>query len=302
MSSRKNNERSADTSQSRKPPKRGGCLKSLFILLFLSMIIKGFFIDLYKIPSGSMENTLLIGDYIVLNKFAYAISTPHSIPFTDINLPFLNLTEFKKPAGNDVIVFDFPGQLNEFYPPGPVNFVKRVIGQPGDTVEIKDRVVYVNGVPLPQPAGTAFNTDIIGKGKKDPALFGLGKNWNIDNYGPVRVPKRGDIIELNKANIGCWGMMINRELEKRTVSTEGSVITIGGTPAKNYTVRKDYYFVLGDNRENSMDSRYWGFVPADNILGKAVMIYWSWDPFISIAHFGELTKSIKWNRMFKSIK
>jgi signal peptidase I len=300
MSSRNKNENS-DSSESRRPRKRGGCLKSLILLLFLLAIIKGFFIDFYKIPTGSMEKTLLIGDYIAINKFAYKFSTPYNIPFTDINIPHIDLMNIKKPEINDVIVFEFPGQLNEYYPPFPFNYVKRIIGKPGDTVEIIDRIVYVNKIPLTIPAGNIFNTEIIGKGKKDPALFSLGKSWNIDNYGPIRVPKRGDIIDLTRDNIGCWGNLINRELERKTVSTEGSVITIMGAPVKNYTIRKNYYFVLGDNRENSMDSRYWGFVPSDAIIGKALIVYWSWDPFISIFHFNELYNSIKWNRMFKTI-
>jgi signal peptidase I len=278
-----------------------GCLKSLILLLLLFVIIKGFFIDFYKIPTGSMENTLLIGDYIAINKFSYKFSTPHNIPLTDIDIPHVDLLNMKMPAINDVIVFEFPGQLNEFYPPYPFNYVKRIIGKPGDTVEIKNRIVFVNKVPLSAPKGTVFSTEIIEKGKKDPKLFSLGKSWNIDNYGPIRVPKRGDIIELNRDNIGCWGNMINRELERKTVSTEGSVITIVGVPVKNYTIRKDYYFVLGDNREGSMDSRYWGFVPADAIIGEALIVYWSWDPFISIFNFNELYKSIKWNRIFKTI-
>lgn len=300
MNSRKNYERS-DSSASHNKRKGCGCFKSLILLLILFAVIKGFFIDFYKIPTGSMEKTLLIGDYIMTNKFSYNISTPHNIPFTDIEISHINLLSIKKPEINDVVVFEFPGQLNELYPPYPINFVKRLIAKPGDTVEIKDRVVYVNKVPLSNPAGIIFNNEIIKKGIKDPALFNLGKNWNIDNYGPIRVPKRGDIIELNRDNIGCWGNMINRELERKTVSTEGSVITIGGTPVKNYTIRKDYYFVLGDNREDSMDSRYWGFVPSEAILGKAMMIYWSWDPYISFINFGDLYKSIKWNRIFKTI-
>jgi signal peptidase I len=300
MNSRNNFEK-PDSSGSRKKRKGCGCFKSLILLLIVLAIIKGFFIDFYKIPTGSMEKTLLIGDYIMINKFSYVISTPHNIPFTEIDIPHINLLNIKKPAINDVIVFEFPGQLNEFYPPYPINFVKRLAGQPGDTVEIIDRVLYVNKVPILNPSGNVFNTEIIKKGKKDPNLFALGKNWNIDNYGPVRVPKRGDIIELTHDNIGCWGNMINRELERKTVSTEGSVITIDGTPVKNYTIRKDYYFMLGDNREDSMDSRYWGFVPSDAIIGKALIVYWSWDPFISIVNFNELIKSIKWSRIFKTI-
>ena len=300
MNSR-NNYGHSDSSGSHKSSKRGGCLKTLILLLFILAIIKGFFIDFYKIPTGSMEKTLLIGDYIMINKFSYKLSTPYNIPFTEIDIPHADLVNIKKPEINDVIVFEFPGQLNEYYPPVPFNFVKRVIGRPGDTVEIQDRIVYVNKVPFSTPPGNVFITEIIKKGKKDPKLFSLGKSWNIDNYGPIRVPKRGDIIELKRENIGCWGNMINRELERKTVSTEGSVITIGDRPVTSYTIRKDYYFVLGDNREDSMDSRYWGFIPSDVILGKALMVYWSWDPFISIFNFNELYKSIKWDRILKTI-
>ena len=299
----RNNSTDNDSSKSRKPQKRGGCgcIKSLLILVILLVIVKGFLIDFYKIPTGSMEKTLLVGDYIAINKLAYKFSTPHNIPLSEIDIPHVDLVNIKQPAVNDVIVFEFPGQLNEVYPPYPFNYVKRLIGKPGDTIEIIDRVLYVNKVRMADPPGNVFNTEIIKKGRKDERLFSLGKNWNLDNYGPIIVPKRGDIIELNKDNIGCWGMLINRELERKTVSTEGSVITIADVPVKNYTIRKDYYFVLGDNRENSMDSRYWGFVPSDAILGKALLVYWSWDPFIPFLQISDLIKSIKWNRICKLI-
>src|ERR1035437_2406258 len=141
MSSR-NKYQHPDSSESHKPrksPKRRGCLKSLILLLFLMVIIKGFFIDFYKIPTGSMEKTLLIGDYIMINKFSYKLSTPYNIPFTEIDIPHADLVNIKKPEINDVIVFEFPGQLNEYYPPFPFNYVKRIIGKPGDTVEITVR-------------------------------------------------------------------------------------------------------------------------------------------------------------------
>jgi signal peptidase I len=291
-----------DSSKPNNRRKGCGCLKSLFILILLFIFAKAFFIDFFKIPTGSMEKTLQVGDYIAVNKFSYKLSTPHTIPFTEVDIPYTDLVKLKELAINDVIVFNFPGQLNELYPPFPFYYVKRVIGRPGDTVEIRDRIVYVNRVRISNPPGTVFNTEIIKKGLKDSKLFSVGKNWNIDNYGPIKVPQRGDIIDLNKSNIGSWGMMINRELDMKTVSTEGSVITINDVPVKNYTFRKNYYFVLGDNREDSMDSRYWGFVPEDAVIGKAILVYWSWDPFISISKFNALYKSIKWDRIFKTIK
>ena len=249
-----------------------------------------------------MEKTLLVGDYIVVNKIAYKLATPSLIPFSDVKIPAVNLLKLKEPERNDVIVFDFPGQVNEFAPAGPSNFIKRLIGKPGDSIEIKDRKLFVNRQPVAPPPGAEFTTDEISKGLKDPNLFSPGKNWNIDNYGPISVPKKGDVVEINRQTVKYWGMIINREYDRMVVSTEGSVVTIEGTPVKNYTFRKNYYFVLGDNRENSLDSRYWGFVPEDAVIGKAAIVYWSWDPYISIFHFMDLYKSIKWNRMFKGIK
>ena len=249
-----------------------------------------------------MEKTLLVGDYIVVNKICYKLATPSLFPFTDISIPNVNLLKIKAPERNDIIVFDFPGQLNEFAPADPSNYIKRLIGLSGDTIEIKGRKLYVNGNLVPAPPYAQFISEEIPKEYKDPNLFSPGKSCNIDDYGPVVVPKKGDVIEINRRSVKYWGMIINRELGHLAVSTEGSVVTIEGTPVKNYTVRKNYYFVLGDNRENSLDSRYWGFVPDDAVFGKAAFVYWSWDPFISIFHSVDLYKSIKWNRMFKGIK
>jgi signal peptidase I len=286
-----------------KPPKKKGCLLKFVILFILfSLIIKGCFFDLYKIPTGSMEKTLLVGDYIAVNKIAYKLATPSLIPFTDIKIPNMSLLKIKEPERNDIIVFDFPGQVNEFEPADPTNFVKRLIGKPGDTIEIKERKLYVNRKLIEAPLNAVFDSDAIPKGLKDPNLFSPGKSCNIDNYGPMVVPKKGDVIGINRQTVKYWGMIINREYGRMVVSTEGSVVTIEGTPVKNYTFRKNYFFVLGDNRENSLDSRYWGFVPEDALIGKAAFVYWSWDPYISIIHFTELYKSIKWRRMFKSIK
>jgi signal peptidase I len=249
-----------------------------------------------------MENTLLVGDYIVVNKIRYKLATPSLIPFTDIKIPHLDLLKINDPVRNDVIVFDFPGQLNELEPSSPSNYIKRLVGKPGDTIEIKERKLYLNRKLIDPPPDAEFSSDVVKKELKDPILFSPGKSWNIDNYGPIVVPKIGDVVDINRQSVKYWGMIINRELEKKTVSTEGSVITIDGTPVKNYTFRKNYYFVLGDNRENSLDSRYWGFVPEDAVIGKAAFVYWSWNPYISIINVVDLYKSIKWERVFKSIK
>ncbi len=96
--------------------------------------------------------------------------------------------------------------------------------------------------------------------------------------------------------------MIDREFNKKAVSVEGSVITINGTPVRTYTVKKNYYFVMGDNRTNSLDSRFWGFVPYDDIIGKAVLIYWSNIPDVAVKNISGLFDSIRWKRIFKLIR
>ncbi len=94
-------------------------------------------------------------------------------------------------------------------------------------------------------------------------------------------PKNDDVIQLDKNNIEKWRTLINRELGKNAVEVNGYIIKIDGIAVKSYTIQKDYYFMMGDNRDDSFDSRYWGFVPRDKIVGKALLIYWSWDPSLS---------------------
>jgi signal peptidase I len=116
------------------------------------------------------------------------------------------------------------------------------------------------------------------------------------------VPQKGELIDLDPLNAHLWKTIIDRELGKNTLSAEGTVITIEGKPVHGYTIKKDYYFVLGDNRENSMDSRYWGFVPEDMIIGRAFMIYWSWNPYVPNRKFYDIVDPIRFDRLLKSIK
>ena len=173
-------------------------LEAIAIAVVLALFIRTFVVQAFKIPSGSMLETLQIGDHILVNKFIYGTH----VPFTHIVL-----FPLRDPARGDIVVFRFPMDEKR-------DFIKRVIGLPGDTVEIRNKVVYVNGKRLEDPYVVHRDQNII-PGERD-------------NFGPVTVP-------------------------------EGS------------------YFVMGDNRDGSFDSRFWGFVKREQILGKALVIYWSWD-------------------------
>ena len=192
-------------------------IEAIIVAIILALFIRTFIVQAFKIPSGSMKETLQIGDHILVNKFIYGVK-----------IPFLRTTiiEVKKPKRNEIVVFKFPED------PGK-DFIKRVIGVAGDVVEHRDKKVYVNNEPV---------DDIFGM-YTDPHIF-PGSFQPRDNFGPVTVPP-------------------------------------------------DSLFVMGDNRDHSYDSRWWGFVNLKAVQGKAFMIYWSWDK----DNFG-----VRWDRIGKMLK
>lgn len=194
---------------------------ALYALLF-AYIIRIFFVQAFKIPTGSMEDTLLVGDLLLVNKFVYGARTPDKIPFTEIKIPQYQLPALHEPHSGDVIVFKFP-------PDPMVDYIKRCIAVAGQTVEIKDKVVYVDGKPFTDnvnPPGLKFeDPEIIPRDKGYETVYPKNAG-SRDNYGPVTVPK-------------------------------------------------GFLFTMGDNRDRSYDSRQWGFVPREYVIGKALMVYWS---------------------------
>jgi signal peptidase I len=175
--------------------------EALVVAGVLAIAIRGAVVQAFKIPSGSMLPTLLIGDHLLVTKFLYGVR----IPYTDIRL-----LRLRGPRRGDIAVFAFPGDDSK-------DFIKRIIGEPGDTVEVREKKVYINGEPMADPWGNWADARVL-----PPAA---GKR---DFFGPVTVPE---------------GM----------------------------------YFVMGDNRDRSLDSRFWGFVEDARIRGKAFILYWSWD-------------------------
>ena len=277
--------------------------KILLLTLFLAITVKAFFIEAFRIPTNSMANTILSGDFVLVNKFIYSIKTPASIPLTYIKIPQVELISFRLPKRNEVIVFQFPGEQYENSPSQDITLVKRVVALPGDNLWIIDKKAVVNNLPLKfPPEAIVERKSTQDFGEADDRIFPAGKSWNKDFYGPIVVPKKGMRIEINPRNIGDWETTIKRDCEKGSVSVEGSVVMINGRPAREYVFTKNHYFVLGDNRDHSSDSRFWGFVPEDLIIGRAEYIYWSVKSTFDFSNVGEIFSSIRFNRILKSVK
>ncbi len=290
-----------EVKEEKKKSKSKEYFDALLFAALVAIVLKIFFVEAYRIPTGSMENTLLIGDFLLVNKFVYGATTPRNIPFTNIRIPYFRLPRMREPAQGDVVVFDFPGNRDESESPEVMNYIKRLIGKPGDLVQIINRVVYVNGEVVPNPPGTKFISSPLEGNIVNPRIFPRGSSWNEDNYGPLKVPKEGDVIQIDAGNIETWRVFIEREGHSVQVLPNTGVV-IDGKPQSQYKVQQDYYFMMGDNRNNSLDSRFWGFVPRDHIVGEALIIYWSWDPAIPFSRFFELMASTRWNRVGDIIK
>lgn len=276
--------------------------KNLLFAAIAALIIKTFLIETSRVPTGSMEKTIWIGDFLFVNKFIYGSSSPRNVPFTNISLPYFQMPAIREPRRGDIVVFEFPGEKDELVPAEISNYVKRCIGTPGDTVVVVDKVVFVNGKEAPRASQIQYaNNYVTPKGIANPRIFPTGGNFNEDNYGPVIVPRKGEVINLSINNIEQWRTIIDREFRKRVVTVEGNQVLIEGKPVKSYTLNQDYFFMMGDNRDDSWDSRFWGFVPREKIVGEALMIYWSWDPSIPFSDFFSLLSTVRLNRIAKLV-
>jgi signal peptidase I len=274
----------------------------IFLYSFLiALVIKVFLFEAYGIPTPSMENTLLVGDFLFVNKFAYGLESPRTIPLTAIRIPHVRLLPgYTAPSRGDVIVFEFPGQT-ALELPDVVPWIKRCAGLPGDTVEIAGKRVFVNGRRLADPPTVSFEAYMRKQGEVEHGIFPTGMPYNRDWWGPVVVPCEGMQVDLSLESIDQWRKFIEQEGHSIRFTTDG-LIEIDGAVATSYTVERDYYLVLGDNRDNSNDGRFWGFVPEKNIIGKAALLYWSWDSSIPFSRPFELLGSIRWSRIFSSVR
>lgn len=271
-------------------------LKELGIIVGLVLVLNSFVVASFEVPSASMEDTVKVGDRLLVNKFIYGGSTPYTIPLTSIRIPHLRAPGFRNISRGDVIVFDWPGPRDEAEKPMQTWYLKRCIGLPGDTVRIDNRAVYVNDREQENPTHAKFLRAIPDlPGEPNPWIFPAGAKANADNYGPVIVPKKGMSLMLTVEKVLPWKVFIERE--GHTVATHGDKVLIDGKATDFYEVQRDYLFAMGDNRDNSLDSRYWGFVPVEDVIGTPIFVYWSWDLRIPIWQIGGRLASIDLSRI-----
>lgn len=281
-------------------------LKTGVLVFWGAAFIHQFVFQPYIVPSSSMEPTLVPGDFILVSKLHYGAQTPNSIrlPFTKLYVSGLELPIFRLPGFSDLkrgdaIAFYYPG-VEHPTDQKPV-FLKRAVGLPGDVVELREQVLYVNGKRLLGESATQRSLSVqennsgfplTGRGY-NPFIFPHGHGYTPADYGPVEVPKRGDIITLTPDNWPLFEAII-RDYEKHDVrQLEDGTFEIEEMKAERYVIKQNYFFVLGDNRDHSLDSRYWGFVPEDHVIGKAVTILFSWDIE---------AKRPRWSRKFQHIQ
>jgi len=367
-------------------------------------LIRTFIFEAYTIPTESMEKTLLVNDFLFVNKMSYGPripQTPISFPFVHnimpfsattpsytklVQIPYTRLPGFVAVKRNDVVVFNFPagdtiinlpdfgskvpyydvlrqsynGNREALFAEYPIlvhpmdktdNYIKRCVAVGGDTLQVKDGVVYINSsindIPefsqteyVVQTNGQPFNPEflmtklhididddtkqqlypydrktgsyIINMTPNEAKLVAKQPNvvssqltsinatnpvfpynaslpWTPDNYGPVYVPKKGIPLNISTTNIDVYRRLISVYEAQQLVEKEGKFF-INGKETTTYTPKYNYYWMMGDNRHRSQDSRYWGFVPETNVVGRASLIWFSWE------------KGPRWNRLFRSIK
>jgi len=273
-------------------------VKTVLTALLIVVIINSVLMASVVVPTGSMENEVMAGDFLFVNKFIYGGSTPQTIPFLNVPLPYFRLPGIREPEKGDVIVFIFPGMRDQIEPDEFQYYLKRCVATAGDTLEIRDARVFVNGVEQAPPPHVRFDSEGIG-GDDRLKTFPIGADYTRDNWGPMRIPKKGDVIPLDRTTYDAWKIFIARE--GHDISMQGEIIDIDGEPVTSYVVERDYCFGMGDNRSNSLDSRYWGFIPIEDVVGSPWIVYWSWDPDIPLRRIGDKVESIRWGRILTAI-
>ncbi|WP_296039946.1 signal peptidase I [uncultured Agrobacterium sp.] len=233
-------------------------VKVIVQALLLAMVIRTVLFQPFTIPSGSMMPTLLVGDYLFVNKFSYGYSK-YSLPFSP-NLFSGRILELSEPKRGDVVVFRLP--------PNPeVDYIKRLVGLPGDRIQVTNGVLYINGNPVPKEPDGVFTSDY----RADPG---------------TNVP-----VFREKLDNGVTYDTLDQSPDSR------------GDNTREFIVPEGHYFMMGDNRDNSLDSRFdVGFVPAENLVGRASVIFFSLGNDTPFSHIWEWPANMRWDRIFKVVR
>jgi signal peptidase I len=271
-------------------------LKELGIVLGAFLVLNNFVIASFLVPTGSMENEVMTGDLLFVNKFIFGGTSPRNIPFTNVRLPWFRIPGFRDVHRNDVIVFVFPGDRDEAKSDEFTFYLKRAVGLPGDTIQVVNRALYVNGQPAPLPRNLKYSDPgRVPTADPEERIFPKGAPWNEDNFGPLVVPSKGMKIALGPESPGRWEIFIRRE--GHTIRKSDGVVLLDEKPATEYTVEHDYLFGMGDHRDNSLDSRYWGFIPKEDLVGTPLIVYWSWNTDIPLYDIFSRIGSIRFGRI-----
>lgn len=270
--------------------------KEFAIVFGAFLVLNSFVLASFEVPTGSMENEIMTGDFLLVNKFVFGGTTPKTIPFTTMRIPSFKLPAFWHVDRGDVIVFSFPGNRDEVEPAEFAYYLKRCVAVAGDTLQIINKVVYVNGKRAPVPRNVKFRENYVKPaGYPEPGVFPKGSLFNSDNYGPLVVPKVGQVIRLTAESLPAWEIFIRREGHR--VEMKGGRIFIDGTQQATYTVGRNYVFGMGDNRDNSLDGRFWGFIPEEAVVGSPLIVYWSWDPDLPLINIVKKLSSVRLGRV-----
>ncbi len=273
-------------------------IKSIGIAFLAALVLRILLIQAFRIPTGSMKDTLLVGDFLLVNKFIYGVRTPDRIPLTDIEIPYWRVPGFKKPERGNIVVFKYPKDES-------LDYIKRCVGCPGQTLEVRRGEVLINGIlegAIHQirshitdmtEYGAAFDYHHVKTNWGDEYVL---RQWSdmqgqMDKYGPVYIPKKGDVIQFPLRNESEWQAyenLIVHDKHQFQRDSRTNRVYIDGREVSSYTIQDDYYFMMGDNRDNSSDSRDWGFLPYRNVVGEALLIYFSWDSSVD-----KLTENFK---------
>ena len=285
--------------------------KEIAIVLGLFILIHNFVVASFLVPTGSMENEVMTGELLFVNKFIYGPTTPRTVPLTGIEFGFLRIPPVRLPwvrfpaighlERGDVIVFEFPGYRDEIRAAEFQFYLKRCVGVAGDTIRIVNRVLSVNGRPFPVPRNMKFDRPWpLPEEIPDDKIFPKGAPWNEDFYGPLIVPYKGMRIPLEQSTIERWDTFIRRE--GHSIRFENGALLLDGVPSAEYVVERNYLFGMGDHRDNSLDGRYWGFIPEENLVGTPIMVYWSWNTDIPLYNIPARLGSIRWGRLFSFVR